>query len=406
MPKFEYTAKTRQSQIKRGIIEASSQQDAVRKIQAQGLFVSSIRQFRDEKSAASKKQRARHRGIKVLDLAVFARQTGILLNSGVNLLRCLEITSAQCESGRLKVILQQIVKYVESGMSLTNALEKYPKVFDTMWLGLVETGEASGNLSGVLSKLADYLEMRMEFNREIITALVYPAILFFAASGALFFFTVFIIPKFSEIFEQFNITLPVLTRFLFSLSKFMQANILWVILTAAGAAYALKWWKSTPAGRDLLDRIKLKVPMIKDFSRTSALEKFASEASILLESGVSIIYTLEVVQRSIGNVVLEQMLEQIKEKVRGGAFLSEQLAITGFFPPMILEMIKIGEEVGNLSEMFAKISQHYQKELSTRIKRFVAMFEPLMVLFMGGVIGTIVISLFMPLFQIATAGGH
>ena len=406
MPKFEYIAKNRQSEVKKGLIEASSQQEAIRKIQAQGLFVSSIRQSRDEKIAASKMQKARHTGIKTSDLATFARQTGILLNSGVNLLRCLEITSIQCESTHLKAVLQQIIKYVESGMSLTNALEKYPKVFNSMWVGLVETGEASGNLSSVLSKLADYLEMRMEFKREIITALIYPVILFLAASGALFFFTVFIIPKFSEIFKQFDITLPVLTQFLFVFSRFMQANILWVFLSIAGFIYILKWYKNTPEGKALLDRVKLKVPMVKDFFYTSALEKFASEAAILLESGVPIIYALEVAQRNVGNIVLEQILSRVKEKVRGGAALSEQLAITGFFPPMIVEMVKVGEEVGNLSEMFNKISQHYQKELATRIKRFVAMFEPLMILFMGGVIGTIVISLFLPLFQVATAGGR
>jgi len=404
MARFSYVAKNRQSQITRGIIEGNTQEEAIRKVQQQGLFIVSITRSKEEAAATAKLRKAAHGGIKLSDLATFARQLSILLDAGVTLLRSLEIVSVQVESRHLQDILKRVTKNVEGGLSLTEALAKYPKIFDSMWIGLIETGEASGNLAGVLDKLAYYLEMRMEFVSNVVTALVYPIVLFVAAIGALFFFTVFIIPKFAEIFDQFDITLPILTQFMFKFGGFLQNNIVWVVVGIVAAIFGFDFYRKTPIGKATLDNLTLKLPVLKKFFYTSALEKFASEATILLESGVPIVYALEVTQRSLSNVVLKSVIGHVKEKVKGGSSLSDQLAITGFFPPMIIEMVRVGEEVGNLPEMFGKISTHYQKELATSVKRFVSMFEPLMIVFMGGVIGAIVISLFMPLFQIATAG--
>ncbi len=407
MPKFIYAAKDRKSQVSRGIIEAPSREEAIRRIQGQGLFVININPFTEDKGTVpgSPKIAHTHSGVKTEDLAQFGRQASILLASGITLLRTLEIVSVQAESSTLSDILGRVTRNVESGLSLTESLAKYPAYFDAMWVGLIETGEASGNLAGVLDKIASALEMRMEFTRDIVTAIMYPIVLLCAATGALLFFTIFIIPKFYEIFSQFDITLPIATQAMFAISIFLQKNFIFLVLGVIGFIFWFNWYKKTLPGKQTLDRLKLSIPVLKEFFYTASLEKFASEAAILLESGVPIIYALEVTQRSVGNVVLEQILGHVKDKVRGGASLSEQLALTNFFPPMIIEMIKVGEEVGNLPEMFSKISDHYQVQLKTRLKRFVALFEPLMVVFMAFVVGTIVISLFLPLFQLASGGG-
>ncbi len=406
MAKFFYVAKDRTSRRQQGIVESLSRETAISELQQRGLFVLSISSLeREEPVEVGKAHTFSHNGVRGSDLALFARQLAVLLSSGVNLLRSLEITSAQTESRRFYFILKSVAKKVESGFSFTEAIKSYPNIFGYVWEGLIETGEASGNLGDILNKLADYLELKMGFMSKVISALIYPAILLVAGTGAVFFFSLIIIPKFESIFKQFDITLPFLTQLLFNFSNFMRNNFFWVIVLGAGLVYAVwHFFFKTDVGRNITDRAKLHMPILQKFFRIFYLERFSSILSILLDSSVPLAYSLNISQRSIGNKEIASLIQTVGDKVKGGSSMSEELKKSGFFPPMIVEMVKVGEEVGNLPDMFARIAEHYKKSFETILERFISLFEPLMIVFMGIIIGAVVISLFIPLFQLSTLG--
>jgi len=237
--------------------------------------------------------------------------------------------------------------------------------------------------------------------RKITSALVYPAILTFAGAGAVFFFMTFIMPKFQEMFTSMNVELPVMTQVLFGVSTFIQSNILIILGGLAALIVGLKQWAYTDGGRTMLDRLQLAIPGFSTFFTIYFMERMCSTLAILFESGVPIVYALDVAIRGVGNSVIEQQLDRVKENVKSGSPLSTELGSTGFFPPMIVEMAAIGEEVGKLPDMFKKISVQYKIQLETMVERFTSMFEPIMIIIMGIGVGVIVISLFMPMFQMA-----
>jgi type IV pilus assembly protein PilC len=407
MPKFSYIAKDKNAVTRRGVVDAATREDTVRTLQSQGLFVVAVSPQIEGKNktsgatAGATKKKFGHGSIKSEDMCQFARQLSVLLSSGVTLLRSLEIVSAQTQSRKLNQLLIDVTNNVKEGLSLTEALAKYPRIFSSLWIGLIDTGEASGNLAQVLDKLASYLEMRQEFVRKITSALVYPAILTIAGAGAVFFFMTFIMPKFQEMFTSMNIELPVMTQILFGVSTFIQSNILFIIGGLSALVVGLKQWSYTDGGRNAIDRLQLAIPGFNTFFTIYFMERMCSTLAILFESGVPIVYALDVAIRGVGNTVIEQHLDRVKENVKSGSPLSAELGGTGFFPPMIVEMAAIGEEVGKLPDMFKKISAQYKIQLETMVERFTSMFEPIMIIIMGIGVGVIVISLFMPMFQMA-----
>ena len=404
METFSYIAKDRKSETKRGLINAASRDEAVKLIQSRGLCIIAINvgPKEQETSKGQVQKKFPHSGIKLQDLSLLARQLATLLSSGVTLLRSLEIVSMKCESRKLSNVLQDITNDIKSGLSLTESIGRYPKVFSSLWRGLIDTGEASGNLSAVLNRLAEYLELRQEFLRKLVSALTYPIVLFVAAIGALLFFTLFIIPKFQEIFLAFDTELPILTRLIFDTTTFVREKFAVILVLAAGLFFGLRFFIRTKGGHHLLDHLQLKTFFFKDFFYTFYLERFSSVTAILFESGVPIGYALDGVQRSIGHQMFEEILATVRDQVKAGKSLSSELARTNFFSPMLVEMVTIGEEVGNFPEMLSKVAEHYKVALQTKVERFTSLFEPLMIIFMGAVVGLIVISLFLPLFELAS----
>lgn len=408
MPLYYYIAKTKDGKSIKEVEDVSTREELISRLRDRGLFIISIKELEKRRELSSLgifRSKRKHAGIKALDLAFFARNLSITLSSGVPLLRSLEIISFQTESAKLSQVLRKIIQGIKKGLSLSEAIAKHPKVFSPLWTGLVEVGEASGNLTFVLERLADYLELRLDFERKVTSALIYPVILVIFAIGAVFFFFKFILPRFTTIFDQFNITLPLLTQILFNVSKFVNRNFLFIVIGFVGVVMGIWYLRRNPLGKRFLDKLKLAVPLVNKLAIVSYLERFSSTMYILLESGVPIVYTLEVTGRSVGNTALEKDILALKENVKKGRSLSSELSKMPLFPPLITEVARVGEEAGNLPEMFKKISVHYQKELSTRIERLIAVFEPVVILVMGVVIGTIVISLFLPLFKLSTMGG-
>jgi len=405
MPRFKYVAKTKDAKTIKAVGEDVSRKNFISQLRSRGLFVVSVEEVRESGEPSKKlfsSVRTKRSSVKLQDLTYLARNLATTLSAGLTLLRSLEMIAYQAESGKLEKILNNCAKGVKGGSSFGEAVAKYPDVFSDLWVGIVKVGETSGNLPFVLDKLADYLELKMEFERKIKSALVYPVILVVIATVAVLFFLKFIFPKFAEIFTQFDIELPLATQILFNVSKVLEKHFLWVIIGMIVVAYTFNYVKKLPAVKKLLDKIILKIPVTGKLVELICLERFTSTLQILLSSGLPLVYTIGITSQSIGNTFFKQKLDYVQKRLRDGSPLSEELRKVGIFPLLVSEMAKIGEETGTMPEVFEKISLHYRKDLTTRVERLVAAFEPLMIVFMGIIIGGIVISLFLPLFKIAT----
>jgi len=405
MPKYIYTAKTKDSHTIKDVEQVSSREELVAKLRARGLFLISLVEVTERRrDAATRKggKQAKRASVKLSDLTFLARNLAVTLSSGITLLRSLEILSVQAESATLGRVLNECSNYVRSGLSFSEAINKYPEIFSGLWQSIVEVGEASGNLPFGLEKLADYLEIRMEFERKIKGAMVYPSILMSVSAFAVFIFFKFILPKFTELFTQFNIELPLPTKIVFAISVFF-GKFWWVmILGIAGIIALFVSLRDDVEFKRNIDNITLRIPMLNKLITLLCMERFTSTMYILLDSGLPLVYTLEASAKSIGNVNIQRELVMVKERVRQGATLSDELRKLDTFPALIPEMTKVGEETGTLPAVFHKVAVYYQKELISRVERMVTMFEPLMIVVMGAVIGGIVISLFLPIFKIST----
>lgn len=413
MPNFSYIARDKKTGAKiSGSEEAASPDELISRLQSRDLVVINILpELQEEKgpvmpgTTSKKRLKFRRYGIGQSDLTLFCRQLTTLLGAGVTILKSIEIISGQVSSRKFYNVLKNLQKSMEGGLSLHQAMAKEHKVFSELWVNLVESGEASGNLAVVLDRLARYLERNAEFKKKIISALIYPLILMLAGTGALLFLTIKIIPTFAELFKGFNVTLPLLTRILIGVSGFMRKYILIIIGSIIAGLFIFRNFVKTQEGRKAYEQIQFKLPMFGELFRALAVEKFSSEMSTLVESGVPILYSLEITEKSVDNLVLAEIIHQVKENVRQGKPLSAPLEKSGFFEPMVVQMINIGEEIGELSQMFKRINTFYQEYVDTFLGRFISMFEPMMLIFMGGVIGIMVVGMFLPIFQLAQIGG-
>ncbi|MFA5362347.1 MAG: type II secretion system F family protein [Candidatus Omnitrophota bacterium] len=410
MPHFTYTARDKDGKKISGTEESPNQEELIGRLQAKDLIVVNITiegknssSGRSEEMITSEFKR-KHYGVHSNDMVLFCRQLATLLGAGVTILKSVDIISQQVASHKLYHVLKSIEKHMEAGLSLHEAMAKHSTVFSDLWINLVESGEASGNIAIVLDRLASYLERNAEFRKKIISALIYPAILLFAGMGALLFLTIKIIPTFAELFAGFNIELPLLTRILITISGFIRK--FGFVIIGAGILFGISFKKyiDTREGRKRYEELKFKLPIFGEFFRALIVERFSSEMSTLLESGVPILYSLEIAEQSVGNLIMGDIIKQVKEDVRQGKTLSAPLAKSGFFEPMVVQMVNIGEEIGELSPMLKKINVFYQGYVETFLARFVSLFEPIMLIFMGVIIGVMVVGMFLPIFQIANIG--
>lgn len=293
-------------------------------------------------------------------------------------------------------------KDMEAGRTFKDALTKHKRIFSELWLYLVETGEASGNLPMVLEHLANYLEERQAFKTKIISAMMYPAILFIVAVGAVIFFVMKIVPTFSKILTSMNVELPLPTQILINISNFLTTKFIVLIVAIVGTIFLFKRLMRVPAFKHIIEKIQLKLPLLGSFFRFMMIESFATTMSILIESGVPIIYALDISERSQPNKTMQDIISGVKLSVREGKSFATPLQNTDFFPPMVIQMISTGEEIGELSNMFKRIAIYYRQYLEAFVARLTAIFEPLMIVFMGAIIGAMVISIFLPIFSLAT----
>ncbi len=413
MVQFIYTVKDSKGQTITDAIEAADQESLIEQLQKQGYFILNIQEKtgeqetsgnQKEQKAKSKKTNFTHGGVTLEDLLTFSRQLATMLESGVTLMRSFDVIVSQVESKKFFMVLEKVKKDVEQGSSLSESLGKHPKVFNQFWVSLIEVGEASGTMPMILEKLAFYLEQQAAFTSTVISAIVYPAILFVVASGAIAFFAFFVGPRFEEIFKSLGTPLPALTVALLTIFKFIQRKF-FVLLGILGAILLAIWkYNQTKQGRLNIEKLLFNLPIVGRVLKLIVVERFASQMAILIESGVPILQSLDITERLVANKTCEIIVGNIKNGVREGELLVAPMIKSDFFPPMAIQMIMVGEETGELSKMLKHVSKFYQTNVETFMKRFGTMIEPLMLVFMGGAIGVIVIAMFLPLFNL-TAGG-
>ena len=413
MNKYSYIARTKDAAKETGVVEATSQSEAVTMLQQRELVVISIIPIGQAASKETKKKsvdktgarKFRHKGAKSADLVIFARQLSMLLGAGVSLMKSLTVTQKQVDSKQLYDAIVEMYKDMEGGKTFKDALTKHKNIFNEFWLYLVETGEASGNLPKVLDHLANYLEERQAFKTKIISALMYPSILFLVAIGAVLFFVMKIVPTFTGILTSMNVELPVPTQIIIGISNFLTTKFHIIVIVVVAGVFLYRKFRKVEKVRTAIEVIQLKTPIFGDFFRFMMIESFSTTMSILIESGVPIIYALDISERSQPSKTMQGVIADVKASVREGKSFATPLDKIEFFPPMVIQMISTGEEIGELSNMFARISKYYRSYLEAFVSRLTALFEPLMIVFMGVIIGAMVIAIFLPIFSLATGAG-
>ena len=403
MASFVYTARDRGGAALNGLLEAVNEDEVLTTLQTRGLTVTKIARKESLSSQVARRRLGRdlHNRVTDDDLVTLCQQLAVLLEAGVPLLRALEVICAQVESRRLLKALEQIRTDVQSGRSFCQALARYPNIFSNFWINVVETGEASGHLPQTLNHLARYLERNRDLRRKAVTATVYPQVLLAAIVVAVAVFVIWIIPVFSGLFESMDMELPWLTRMVMLISDVARRHLVLVVAGAVAGGMLLRQFFNAPQGRWIVDRVSLRIPVFSRLFIQLHLTQFAQGMAALLESDTPILFGLEIMQRSATNSVYAKAIERVREAVRSGRTMAEPMEESGVFPPMMVQMVRVGEEVGDLGKMLDRLARFYESRVSAFIERLSVLFEPIAIFIMAGVVGTLVLAMFLPMFQLA-----
>ncbi len=409
MPMYNCTVRDVLGNMKTDLVEATNEQVLIDKLQGQGFFIIKFSEALEMAQSVKVKnklsEKFHHKNVKLEDLLVFSRQLSTMLEAGVALMRSLEVTLSQIQSKDLYEIVKQTRADVEAGKSFSQAISKYPKVFGQFWVSLIEVGEASGTLSNVLTKLAEHVEEQAAFKAIIISAVIYPIILCVAAVGAVIFFAFGVAPKFEEVFTSMHAELPMMTKGLLATFKFIKNYFVFLGGGLAATIFMVTKYINTPVGRLQWEQLLFRLPIIGDVLILIIIERFTSQMAILIGSGVPILLSLDIVSRLVENDSFCLLINRVREDVREGKGLAETMSKEDFFPAMAVQMIKVGEETGELAKMLNHVAIYYKKNVESFMKRFGTIFEPFMLLFMALMIGVIVVAIFLPLFKLGQ-GGH
>jgi type IV pilus assembly protein PilC len=335
------------------------------------------------------------------DVVVFTRQLATMIDAGLPLVQCLEILSKQQENSTFKKALAEIQADVEAGTTFADSMRKHPKIFDNLYSNMIEAGETGGILDTILGRLALFMEKAMALKKKVKGAMTYPAICLAISILILVVILVFVIPVFEEMFGQMDATLPVPTQMVVFASNMFKDNLLWIILPIVALIYLFKKVYSTEKGRLRIDQMFLTMPVIGILIRKVAVAKFTRTLSTMLQSGVPILEALQVVARTAGNKVIERAVFRVADSIAEGRPIAEPLEESGVFPNMVVQMINVGESVGALDTMLEKVADFYDEEVDQAVSNLTAMIEPFMMVFLGGMIGMLVVSMYLPIFQMA-----
>ncbi|MDD5168583.1 MAG: type II secretion system F family protein [Syntrophales bacterium] len=402
MPVFLWEATSRKGEVKKGETDAADETAVRGMLRRQGFRSINVRTkpkdlmeylpFLKEK-------------VKEKDVVVFARIFSTMINAGLPLIQCLELLAHQEQNKTFKGIITAIKEDIEGGATLSDSLKKYPKIFDELFVNLVAAGESGGILDVILQRLSSYMEKAMKLRSKVKGAMTYPASVLVISIGVVALLLLKVIPVFQKMFEGMGGQLPGPTQFLVNASAFMQSYFLYMVIAVVVAFIAFKKFKSTEKGTFLIDSIVLKSPVFGPLLKKVAVAKFTRTMSTMMSSGVPILEGLTIVSKTAGNVIIERALIETRKSIAEGKTIAEPLAETDIFPPMVVQMIAVGEATGALDTMLSKIADFYDDEVDAAVDAMTALLEPFMMVFLGGVVGGMIIAMYLPIFKMASVVG-
>ena len=400
MPKFAYTARTPSGDIQSGEVDVQNREEVVSYLRRNRLTPVKVEESKKASGGFSLGT-----GIATRDIVIFTRQFATMINSGLPLVQSLDILAKQSENKSLRKVIESILYDVESGQTLADAMGAHPKVFTDLYKNMVAAGEAGGILDTILIRLAVFLEKADALKRKIKGAMIYPIVIFSVAGAAVTVLLLFVIPTFQQMFESAGVPLPGPTLFVIGLSKILQSYWYLIFGGIAGFVVLLKQWYKTPTGQLFLDRVLLNLPVFGPLQRKTAIARFTRTLGTLVSSGVSILDGLEITARTAGNRVIHDAIMESRTSIAGGETISEPLKKSGVFPPMVVQMINVGEQTGGLDEMLTKIADFYDEEVDAAVEALLAAMEPIMIVFLGVVVGGMIIAMYLPIFDMMNAVG-
>ncbi len=402
MAVFRYSAKDNTGRLISGVIEADTDAMVVDRLRDMGFFITNLERTVERTDVFQYLQGMFGVGLK--DLAIFSRQFATMVNAGLSLVRTLNILEQQSTNRRLKEIVVQVRGDVEAGRPLSDAMGRHPKAFSSLYVNMVKAGETGGVLDEVLERVATYLEKEQALRSKIRSAMVYPILLTTAALGGLFFMTIVILPQFENLFKELGGSgeLPLPTQIAMAFSAGIRSYWYVGLAIFLAGGYVLRRYVQTPGGRARLDRFKLKMPIVGELNRKIIVARFTRTLGTLIASGVPIMQSLEVVAKAIDNTVIGNAIDAVRASIREGQTIAIPLQFSGVFPPMVVQMAKVGEETGALEQMLEKVADFYDVEVESTVASLTSLLEPILIIFMGVIVGAMVISLYLPIFQLAT----
>jgi type IV pilus assembly protein PilC len=395
MPAFTYTARNSAGELKTATVEAANAQDVVAQLRRQRMTVVKV----DEQSKPKKVKG----GIKMRDVVIFTRQFSTMINAGLPLVQALDILAKQTENKVLSAATRDIVFDVESGHTVADALSKHPKAFSELYVNMVAAGEAGGILDTILMRLATFMEKNDALVRKVKGAMIYPAVIMSVAVIAIAVLLIFVIPVFEGMFAGVGMALPIPTRVVIGASDFLRGYWWAVIVAMTVGVMIFRRYYATSGGKLVIDRLLLRFPVLGDVLRKSAVSRFTRTLGTLISSGVSILDGLEITAKTAGNRVIQDAIMQSRASIAGGDTIAAPLQKSAVFPPMVISMIAVGEQTGGLDEMLSKIADFYDEEVDAAVSGLLSLLEPIMIVFLGVIVGGMVVAMYLPIFDMINA---
>ena len=399
MPVFSYSARTLAGDIQAGEIDLPTQDEVIGFLRRQRLIPVAVR------PKAKDLEISFGSGVKTREVVIFTRQFATMINSGLPLVQSLSILAEQTENKRFRKMISEVLHDIESGQTLADSMKKHPQVFTELYVNMVAAGEAGGILDVILLRLATFLEKNDALVRKIKGAMTYPAVMLFVVVAATTILLWKVVPVFANIFLDAGLALPMPTRVVLAVSAFLQSYILLIIVAMIVGAFLLRRYYKTEGGQLVIDRSMLKMPVLGVLLRKSAVSRFTRTLGTLVSSGVSILEGLQITARTSGNRVIHDAVMASRASIAQGATIAEPLKTSGVFPPMVVQMINVGEQTGGLDEMLSKIADFYDDEVDAAVSALTSVLEPIMIVVMGVVIGGMVVAMYMPMFDMINAVG-
>lgn len=398
MPVYSYTFQDASGGLQKGTAEAENEEMLRQRFEEQGFKITEVTVIKGGKTKAKT-----YGKVKLVNLSIFCRQFSTMVDAGVSLVRCLDVLSRQTQDPKLKKILIDLSQRIEGGESLSRAMQRHPRTFSNLFIGLIRAGEVGGVLEESLQRLAQFLDADVNLRRKIKSAMTYPILVLTAAIGIVVFLVSWVVPQFAQLFKDIGLKdseFPAMTKFLIDLSSIFKNNWWIILLSIVFVVVAYRLFISTRFGRRVVDRVKLKVPVFGKLHHMICMARFSRTMGTLLTSGVPILQAMETVAGTVGNNIMADAIMEARARIREGDRIGDPLEASRLFPPMVVHMISVGEESGSLDFMLQKIADFYEQEVEARVASLTAALEPIMILILGFIVGFIVIAMFLPLIKV------